>query len=225
MVTLNGSKVAAWTFDTNNVLSFEHQAGYSAWLQFTHLPGGPLFMGTVTPSCEEGYVSDVSFQVPPLLPTDDNGFRELGCACAAARLQVPAEGQPAVGAEAADDALCLQQTLEACMAKEEGPPPWTLSHALGLPPSLLRLVHEETCARPQAEPGLSAEPQAGPAQSPACMRAQVFGEPQGAASRALPGGGMDTTMGQLAGVGMGAASAILFAHLLKGASLCAARAT
>ena len=53
------------------------------------------------------------------------------------------------------------------------------------------------------------------------MRAQVFGEPKGAASRALPDGGMDTTMGQLAGVGMGAASAILFAHLLKGAALCA----
>ena len=49
--------------------------------------------------------------------------------------------------------------------------------------------------------------------------AQVFGEPRGQASRALPDGSMDNTMGQLAGVGMGAASAILFAHLLKGAAL------
>ncbi len=52
------------------------------------------------------------------------------------------------------------------------------------------------------------------------MRAQVFGEPKGVASRALPDGSLDSTMGQLAGVGLGAASAILFAHLLKGASRC-----
>lgn len=50
-------------------------------------------------------------------------------------------------------------------------------------------------------------------------RAQVFGEPKGQPSRALPDGAMDSTMGQLAGVGMGAAAVLLFAHLLKGASL------
>lgn len=49
--------------------------------------------------------------------------------------------------------------------------------------------------------------------------AQVFGEPKGQPSRALPNGAMDSTMGQLAGVGMGAAAVLLFAHLLKGASL------
>ena len=48
---------------------------------------------------------------------------------------------------------------------------------------------------------------------------QVFGEPKGQPSRALPDGAMDSTMGQLAGVGMGAAAVLLFAHLLKGASL------
>ena len=32
---------------------------------------------------------------------------------------------------------------------------------------------------------------------------------------------MDSSMGQLAGVGMGAASAVLFALLLKGAAKCA----
>ena len=37
--------------------------GYSAWLQFTHLPGGPLFMGTVAPSPMDGYVSNVEFKV------------------------------------------------------------------------------------------------------------------------------------------------------------------
>ena len=48
---------------------------------------------------------------------------------------------------------------------------------------------------------------------------QVFGEPKGQPSRALPDGSMDTTTGQLAGVGMGAAATLLFAHLLKGAAL------
>jgi hypothetical protein len=62
-VAINGTKVSGWTFDANNVLSFEHQAGYSAWLQFTHLPGGPLFMGTIAPSPMEGYVSNVEFKV------------------------------------------------------------------------------------------------------------------------------------------------------------------
>lgn len=49
--------------------------------------------------------------------------------------------------------------------------------------------------------------------------AQVFGEPKGQASRALPDGAMDTTTGQLAGVGMGAAATLLFAPLIKGAAL------
>ena len=52
-----------------------------------------------------------------------------------------------------------------------------------------------------------------------CLHLQVFGEPKGQASRALPDGAMDSTMGQLAGVGMGAAAVLLFAHLLKGAAL------
>ncbi len=72
MVAVNGNKVSGWTFDANNVLSFEHQAGYSAWLQFTVLPGGPLFMGTVVPSSAEGYVSNVEFQVRL-------GFRVIFC--------------------------------------------------------------------------------------------------------------------------------------------------
>lgn len=61
-MTLNGNKVSGWTFDQNNVLNFEQQAGFSAWLQFTVLPGGPLFMGTMAPSNAEGYVSDKEFQ-------------------------------------------------------------------------------------------------------------------------------------------------------------------
>ena len=51
------------------------------------------------------------------------------------------------------------------------------------------------------------------------VQLQVFGEPKGQPSRALPDGTMDTTTGQLAGVGMGAAATLLFAHLLKGAAL------
>lgn len=45
------------------MLAFELQAGFSAWLQFTVLPGGPLFMGTMAPSNAEGYISDKEFQV------------------------------------------------------------------------------------------------------------------------------------------------------------------
>lgn len=66
-MTLNGNKVSGWAFDQNNVLSFELQAGFSAWLQFTLLPGGPLFMGTMAPSNAEGFVSDKEFQVRALL--------------------------------------------------------------------------------------------------------------------------------------------------------------
>ena len=62
-VTLNGNKVSGWAFDQNNVLSFEMQAGFSAWLQFTVLPGGPLFLGTMAPSNTEGFISDKEFQV------------------------------------------------------------------------------------------------------------------------------------------------------------------
>ena len=62
-VTLNGNKVSGWAFDKNNVLSFEMQAGFSAWLQFTVLPGGPLFLGTMAPSNTEGFISDKEFQV------------------------------------------------------------------------------------------------------------------------------------------------------------------
>ena len=52
------------------------------------------------------------------------------------------------------------------------------------------------------------------------VRLQVFGEPKGQPSRALPNGTMDTTTGTaVAGVGMGAAATLLFAHLLKGAAL------
>ena len=55
--------------------------------------------------------------------------------------------------------------------------------------------------------------------APFSCLAKVFWGAQGRGQpRALPDGSMDSTMGQLAGVGMGAASAILFAHLLKGAT-------
>ena len=65
VVSLNGAKVGGWTFDANNVLAFEHQAGYCAWLQFTHLPGGPLFMGTFAPSSAEDSIPEAEFHVRP----------------------------------------------------------------------------------------------------------------------------------------------------------------
>ena len=47
VVTVGSAVVTAWTFDANNVLTWEGEAGCSAWLQFMVLPGGPVFMGTL----------------------------------------------------------------------------------------------------------------------------------------------------------------------------------
>ncbi len=52
-VAVGGRDLSCWTFDANNVLAWEDEAGFSAWLQFTVLPGGPVFMGTLDPKGEE----------------------------------------------------------------------------------------------------------------------------------------------------------------------------
>ena len=39
IVTVGAASVSAWSFDANNVLSWEGEAGCSAWLQFMALPG------------------------------------------------------------------------------------------------------------------------------------------------------------------------------------------
>ena len=39
IVTVGAASVSAWSFDANNVLSWEAEAGCSAWLQFMVLPG------------------------------------------------------------------------------------------------------------------------------------------------------------------------------------------
>lgn len=49
-VAVGGRDLSFWTFDANNVLAWADEAGYTAWLQFTVLPGGPVFMGTLHPS-------------------------------------------------------------------------------------------------------------------------------------------------------------------------------
>ena len=46
-VTVGGSKVESWSFDGNNVLSWEDDAGCSAWLQFLALRSGPAFAGNL----------------------------------------------------------------------------------------------------------------------------------------------------------------------------------
>ena len=51
-VAVGGRDLSQWTFDSNNVLAWGDEAGYTAWLQFTVLPGGPVFMGTLHPSGE-----------------------------------------------------------------------------------------------------------------------------------------------------------------------------
>lgn len=52
-VAVGGRDLSNWTFDASNVLAWADDAGYTAWLQFTVLPGGPVFMGTLHPSGEE----------------------------------------------------------------------------------------------------------------------------------------------------------------------------
>ncbi len=49
-MAVGGRDLTCWAFDTCNVLSWQDEAGYSAWLQFAALPGGPVFMGTLAPS-------------------------------------------------------------------------------------------------------------------------------------------------------------------------------
>ena len=51
-MAVGGRDLSQWTFDSNNVLAWGDEAGYTAWLQFTVLPGGPVFMGTLHPSGE-----------------------------------------------------------------------------------------------------------------------------------------------------------------------------
>jgi hypothetical protein len=46
-VTVGGSRVESWAFDGNNVLSWEDDAGCSAWLQFLALRSGPAFAGNL----------------------------------------------------------------------------------------------------------------------------------------------------------------------------------
>ncbi|CAL8470616.1 g10158 [Coccomyxa elongata] len=57
-VAVGGRDLSFWTFDANNVLAWADEAGYTAWLQFTVLPGGPVFMGTLHPSGQDAAASD-----------------------------------------------------------------------------------------------------------------------------------------------------------------------
>ena len=54
MVSVNGQKLVAFNFDYNNVLAWREEAGYSAWLQFLVLPGGPVFVGKISNSGYDG---------------------------------------------------------------------------------------------------------------------------------------------------------------------------
>jgi hypothetical protein len=47
VVTVNGQALSRWTFDYNNVLAWQDEAGCSAWLQLLVLPGGPVLVGKV----------------------------------------------------------------------------------------------------------------------------------------------------------------------------------
>lgn len=67
-VAVGGRDLSFWTFDANNVLAWADEAGYTAWLQFTVLPGGPVFMGTLHPSGQDAAASDAG-ESPPF-PAD-----------------------------------------------------------------------------------------------------------------------------------------------------------
>lgn len=47
VLTVDGRALASWTFDANNVLAWDNESGYAAWLQFMALPGGATFMGSL----------------------------------------------------------------------------------------------------------------------------------------------------------------------------------
>ena len=53
-MSVNGQKLVAFNFDYNNVLAWREEAGYSAWLQFLVLPGGPVFVGKISNSGYDG---------------------------------------------------------------------------------------------------------------------------------------------------------------------------
>ncbi len=53
-MSVNGQKLVAFNFDYNSVLAWREEAGYSAWLQFLVLPGGPVFVGKISNSGYDG---------------------------------------------------------------------------------------------------------------------------------------------------------------------------
>ncbi|KAK9825657.1 hypothetical protein WJX81_006313 [Elliptochloris bilobata] len=85
VLTVDGRALMAWTFDANNVLAWDNEAGYAAWLQFMALPGGPVFMGSLRPVDDAEGVPQAGFNV----------FGEL--ASQASRLSPDGVMDPAVG--------------------------------------------------------------------------------------------------------------------------------
>ncbi len=57
-MAIGGRDLSVWAFDASNVLAWQDEAGYTAWLQFAVLPGGPVFMGTLHPSSEAPTASE-----------------------------------------------------------------------------------------------------------------------------------------------------------------------
>ena len=51
-VLCNGTKINAWSFNPNNVLSWEDESGKTAWLLFMPLAEGPILIGNVLPSTD-----------------------------------------------------------------------------------------------------------------------------------------------------------------------------
>jgi hypothetical protein len=60
-MTVDNMKVENWTFGPNNVLTYETDAGHSAWLQFVHLANGPIILGKFRELETEVLESEPSF--------------------------------------------------------------------------------------------------------------------------------------------------------------------
>ena len=66
-VVVDNVKVDTWTFGPNNVLTYQTDAGHSAWLQFVHLAQGPIILGKFRET--ESEVLESERHLPSLPPS------------------------------------------------------------------------------------------------------------------------------------------------------------
>ena len=72
VVTIDNNKIESWTFGPNNVLAWQDEAGYNAWLQFVRLPNGPIFTGNLHGPSEATPESECLASVQPVSAEGSN---------------------------------------------------------------------------------------------------------------------------------------------------------